>query len=429
MKRIMAVYDLDLFYARRFADVMNQKENIPFAVMAFTSLERLRQYAGGHSIEILLVSSQVNMDEICDLGIGQVITLTEGEKKEGDKDYPSVYKYQSSSDIIREVMACYSAGDEPDGAEHGRAASVIGVYSPVGRCLKTSFALTLGQLMAADRRVLYVTLEDYSGLASMTGEEYKSDFSDILYYFSQGNLNFMRLSGIVHSIGNMDYIPPARYPEDLAHIPAEQMAELIRKLAADCGYEIIILDVGNYGHQAAPILSVCQIVYMPIKEDGISSAKIWEFEAYAEKGGRIHLFCPVGCPFAGSYKALDIKEEILKPFSYHPSSPHRAGRPAAGHNKCSGHDLNPLLPVQKNCHARHHFNVSRSYHAKQVERKQAQKNHHSSGCRRPCLCASSCCQKIPKSGQNSRLYKHVRNLPCFPVRNCRRCQTCVQDPL
>mgnify|MGYP000025440072 CR=1 FL=1 len=79
----MAVYDLDLFYARRFADVMNQKENIPFAVMAFTSLERLRQYAGGHSIEILLVSSQVNMDEICDLGIGQVITLTEGEKKEG----------------------------------------------------------------------------------------------------------------------------------------------------------------------------------------------------------------------------------------------------------------------------------------------------------------------------------------------------------
>ena len=95
----------------------------------------------------------------------------------------------------------------------------------------------------------------------------------------------MRLSGIVHSIGNMDYIPPARYPEDLAHIPAEQMAELIRKLAADCGYEIIILDVGNYGHQAAPILSVCQIVYMPIKEDGISSAKIWEFEAYAERTG------------------------------------------------------------------------------------------------------------------------------------------------
>lgn len=285
MKRIMAVYDLDLFYAKRFADVMNQKENIPFAVMAFTSLERLREYAGEHSIELLLISSQVNREEIRDLGIGQVITLTEGQPQEADTDCPSVYKYQSSSGIIREVMACYSAGEDPARIEDGKTASVIGVYSPVGRCLKTSFALTLGQLMAADRRVLYVTLEDYSGLASMTGEEYKSDFSDVLYYFSQGSLNILRLSGIVHSIGNMDYIPPARYPEDLSHIPSEQMAELIRNLASGGGYEIIILDAGNYGHQAFPLLAVCQIVYMPIKEDGISAAKIMEFETYAKRTG------------------------------------------------------------------------------------------------------------------------------------------------
>lgn len=285
MKRIMAVYDLDLFYAKRFADVMNQKENIPFAVMAFTSLERLRAYARERPIELLLLSSQVNREEIQDLGIGQVITLTDGETQGADGDGPSVYKYQSSSGIIREVMACYSAGDEPDQMENGRAASVIGVYSPVGRCLKTSFALTLGQLMAADRRVLYVTLEDYSGLAAMTGEEYKSDFSDVLYYFSQGNLNLLRLSGIVHSIGNMDYIPPARYPEDLNHVSSEQMAELIRNLAAGGGYEILILDVGNYGHQTVPILSVCQAVYMPVKEDGISAAKIREFETYSERTG------------------------------------------------------------------------------------------------------------------------------------------------
>lgn len=283
MKRVMAVYDLDLFYARRFADVMNQKENIPFSVMAFSSLERLRQYAGEHPIEILLISSQADREEIRDLGIRQVITLTEGDSQEEDRTCPSVYKYQSSSGIIREVMACYSAEDGPEQTEDGRAASVIGVYSPVGRCLKTSFALTLGQLMAADRRVLYVTLEDYSGLEAMTGEVYKHDFSDVLYYFSQGNLNLMRLSGIVHSIGNMDYIPPARYPEDLSHISSEQMAELIRNLASGGGYEMIVLDVGNYGHQAVPILSACQIVYMPIKEDGISAAKLREFEEYVER--------------------------------------------------------------------------------------------------------------------------------------------------
>lgn len=40
--RIMAVYDVDPFYADRFADFVNQKEKVPFTVMAFTTLERLK---------------------------------------------------------------------------------------------------------------------------------------------------------------------------------------------------------------------------------------------------------------------------------------------------------------------------------------------------------------------------------------------------
>ena len=44
MKRILAVYDVDPFYAQRFAEVANQRENIPFTVMAFTSMDRLKNY-------------------------------------------------------------------------------------------------------------------------------------------------------------------------------------------------------------------------------------------------------------------------------------------------------------------------------------------------------------------------------------------------
>ena len=40
-------------------------------------------------------------------------------------------------------------------------AKVLGVYSPVGRCLKTSFALTMGKLLAQEERVLYPNLEEF----------------------------------------------------------------------------------------------------------------------------------------------------------------------------------------------------------------------------------------------------------------------------
>ena len=39
MGRVMAVYDVDPFYADRFADTVNQREKLPFTVMAFTTLE------------------------------------------------------------------------------------------------------------------------------------------------------------------------------------------------------------------------------------------------------------------------------------------------------------------------------------------------------------------------------------------------------
>ena len=56
MEKVMAVYDVDPVYARRFADVVNQKEKIPFEVIPFTTLENLKEYAAKHGVEILLVS-------------------------------------------------------------------------------------------------------------------------------------------------------------------------------------------------------------------------------------------------------------------------------------------------------------------------------------------------------------------------------------
>ena len=45
--------------------------------------------------------------EVRELGIGKIIILSEGVHPPELDQYSSVYKYQSSSDVIREVMACY----------------------------------------------------------------------------------------------------------------------------------------------------------------------------------------------------------------------------------------------------------------------------------------------------------------------------------
>lgn len=289
-KRIMAVFDVDPSYADRFAEAVNQRERVPFTVMAFTSIERLKQFAEENQVEILLADKSAK-EEIQGIEAGQVVILSDGEQIPDPGETPSVYKYQSADSIIREVMACYcTQAVFPAPSAIGHKSTLIGVYSPVNRCLKTSFSLTLGQILAKDGRVLFLSLEDCSGFRKLMGQAGPGDFSDVLYYFSQGSCGWARLKSLVYSWDNLDYIMPVRYPEDLCQIGAGQMAELLGKLSGEGIYEVIVVDFGQFGKKAAEVLEVCDGIYMPVKQDWISAAKIEEFEEYAKASGHEGIF-------------------------------------------------------------------------------------------------------------------------------------------
>lgn len=280
MEKIMAVCDVDVCYAERFADVVNQKEQMPFTVVPFTSIDTLKKYAQTHQIEILLVSRAISSDQLKEIRAQSVVTLAEGEIVSAEGSYPSVYKYQSADSVIREVMAYYCETPQPMMVAVGKRAKVIGVYSPVARCLKTSLALTMGQQLARDGKVLYVGFEAFSGFESLIGGDGRGDLSDILYFFRQENFGIMRLKSIVYNWKDMDYIPPVKYPEDLEQMTGDEAALLVEKLASECGYEYIIVDLGQVICNMVPVLEKCDITYMPVKEDGVSSAKLEEFDNY-----------------------------------------------------------------------------------------------------------------------------------------------------
>ena len=48
MKQIMGVYDADPFYADRFVEFANQKEQIPFTAVAFTGITSYRHILKGN---------------------------------------------------------------------------------------------------------------------------------------------------------------------------------------------------------------------------------------------------------------------------------------------------------------------------------------------------------------------------------------------
>lgn len=284
--RVMAVYDADPFYAERFADFVNQKEQVPFQVMAFTTLEKLTVFAGAHEIEILLIHASVPREEIGKISAVQVVLLTDGEAVSLGGTYKSIYKYQAADCMMREVMECYCTSAEESGSTMiSRTGRIIGVYSPVNRCLKTSFSLTMGQLLSRDLKVLYMNFEDCSGFGKLIGEEHKAGLSDLFYYYSLEKYNWVRLASLVYTWGELVYVPPVRYPEDLNQITAKEVADLVSRIARESGYDVIILDLGQFGKKAAEVLEICDAVYMPVQEDCLSAAKVEEFEEYLSACG------------------------------------------------------------------------------------------------------------------------------------------------
>lgn len=281
-KNIFAVCDLEVDYALNFMDYLNQKKNIPFEIQAFTTVESLIAYGKNIHIELLLISQKAMCRQVQELEIGKIVILSEGVHPPELDRYPSVYKYQASSDVVREVMACYGAEKAvtPVAFPVLKKTTVIyGIYSPVGRCLKTSFALTLGQILAKEKAVLYLNLEEYAGFEELMGKGFSQNLSDLLYFVRQENGNLIyKMNGMIQTVNNLDYIPPVRTPEDIRGTEWEDWENLIKEIVSHSSYEVVILDIGAAIDGIFQMLDMCKRIYMPVLTDPVSVSKISQFE-------------------------------------------------------------------------------------------------------------------------------------------------------
>ncbi len=290
MKRIMAIYDTDPCYADKFAEFVNRREQCPFTAVSFTSVEHLQAYAGRQQVELLLAGSGVKSDSLDEVSAAQTVWLAGDHSGRGDGG-AVVYQYQSADSVLREVIACYQRQTSQSlDTICGISSNIIGVYSPVNRCGKTGFCLTLGRILARDSRVLYISLEENSGFTRLMGREHKTCLADFIYYFRQRTEQGMSLASFVYSLDELDYIPPVIYGEDLAQLTLEELEQILSYVGRCGGYDIIIVDFAQFGKGIEQLFSICSRLYIPVLDDSISQAKLEEWQHFLEYSGQANLW-------------------------------------------------------------------------------------------------------------------------------------------
>ncbi len=285
-KEILAVCDEDEGYVKRFMEYLTEKNDMPFELIAFTKKEELLCYLEENKVYILLIAAEIMTETLKEKNIKTILLLSSGDIKMELEEYKSVYKYQSIEKIMRTLLEYFVSTQEKAIAVAKRENEIIGVYSPVGRTGKTTFAFTLGQVFATDFQTLYINMEEFSAFSKIMKEDYPGDLSDLMYFYRQNpDVLPVKLQAVVQHIHGMDYVPPMIFSEDLRNVSIEQWLGFLATIKNFTSYEKIILDLGNMLGNIFQVLEICSRIYMPICKDHLSQMKISAFEEYLLKRG------------------------------------------------------------------------------------------------------------------------------------------------
>jgi hypothetical protein len=115
---------------------------------------------------------------------------------------------------------------------------IIGVYSPVKRCMQTTFCLALGRILAEESKVLYLNFETFSGFNQIMDRTYRSDITDMMYIYECIPEKFiLKLATITEKLDDkLDYIAPSAVFPEMMNIPGRQWTKLLETLRSQSDY-------------------------------------------------------------------------------------------------------------------------------------------------------------------------------------------------
>ena len=277
--RKICICDSEVSYGEHLMEYLRHEGRLSRDIYLYTSSEMLLDRETPAETRLLVIAQSQYSDKIEKAGFSDILLLNESgvymEKPENMSKYQSV---ENICDRIREL--CVAQEEEvSEGVRHGKPMKLIGIYSPVTRCLQTSFALCMGQLLAASVPVLYLNFEAYSGFESMLNRTFRGTVSDLLYFNDcareklAGQLRYM-----TEKIDKLDFLPPMESFILLRSIRAEQWLELLRTIEKVTEYEYCILDLSEQADGVLEILRQCDYIFTITREDGFARAKMTQYE-------------------------------------------------------------------------------------------------------------------------------------------------------
>lgn len=273
-QRVLILCDPEEDYAQRMSDYMRRDKFFPWRVKVYTHASQLQECAKLQARDMLVIAESAYREEVLKLGMDKVVILNEtGIVKE--QKLHNVNKYQKAEAVIQQLKELGGVLERP--LEEGMGAKLIGLYSPIRRCLQTSFGLCLGKLLSQRGKTLYLSFEAYSGVAGLNSRE-GVDLSSLLYLLADEEQFVTGARRQISREDNLEYVSTMVNPQNLLLVGVEEWKKLLFGLQKHFGYEYIILDLSENVQGLFEILRMCTRVYSIHKDDPVAKRKMDQYE-------------------------------------------------------------------------------------------------------------------------------------------------------
>lgn len=300
-KDILVLCDTEEEYATLMTDFLKSHKELPWEIHTYTAVDVLLQEEQKTEISMLVVAESVYMEEMKTLHPCCTVILNESGMIKWDQ-LQNINKYQQADHVLRGLLELYAEIADRQlpkltGELHTK---FIGIYSPVRRCLQTSFALTMSQMLAAEARTLYLNFEHYAGITELLPDRQTRDMADLLYFLNADQEKFrLRMQTMIQQKGRLDYIPPMKSGQNLLTVTVGEWMQLLQKIVELAEYEYVILDLSESMQGLFDILRLCTKVFTLTREDPIAQSKLIQYEqilALYEYEDVLHKTCKCNIP-------------------------------------------------------------------------------------------------------------------------------------
>lgn len=274
MRYRIGIFDKDVAYCTRLMEYINMNKEYMSHSIYFSDARMLLESVDKKQIDLVLYGQESDLISMlrdkC-----QVMRLSDVDEElyVGER---YLYKYQRADALVRQVLLCLEIEVEKtvDGV------LMYGVYSPIGRCGKTSFALGICRNYPGS---LYIGMNSFIGSVDVAE-----------HIFLQAERFFYQLltrnEAIVHTIqeilqgqgGEYAVVYGMRCFADYKQLTAEDIVWLRKQLVKGDMVARVVFDIGTAVLADLNIMKELDRVYVPSISDAYANRRMHHFRTLLE---------------------------------------------------------------------------------------------------------------------------------------------------